>query len=152
MKQETTSLEDSFWLRIMLFGLVFNLLVVFGFHCVLMRYLTSNCGLSALYLNIDAHIVPGVLLTVLDMIYSPKDVPIKDYYLGSTVSCLQLIGFVFITRATAIGPSGPIQALTNIQSLVQTVLSVILLNQAVNGWHVAALLATLIGGCCLSIK
>jgi len=45
------------------------LLMMFGFHSLVMRYLTATLGLSSFEVNLDAYLVTVIVLLTLNFVY-----------------------------------------------------------------------------------
>lgn len=105
--------------------------LIFSLNSISMRVIINKLHFSPLQLNNDAGLIQATWLCVLFFEYTKEGGVYStwDIIEAASGSVISMMGAVALGKAISIGLGGPVQAIANLMSLVQTLLGVVILSQ-----------------------
>ena len=94
----------------------------------------------------DASIIENVCYVAMYLSFiSKKGFVMEDFLYGQVVGIMYVIGKLSLTLAYAHGPGGPVNTLSTVQSIVQTVMDSLIVGQSLGPWGVSGLVLGVFG-------
>lgn len=116
------------------------------------KYLTTKLNFDASRLSFGSFILVGVILTgiLIPQMFLPGFV-FKYLIVGTIGSISNVIGLVFMAKACSTGPIGPAMALSNMNTIIFSIVEAIKQQKMPRGLEIAGLLIGFTGALVISI-
>lgn len=113
---------------------------------ILVRYFTEKFGFDSFSFTAASYFVGGLIFTIISVVnfmrYGENAIFVLKCVLSGMINSF---GFILVNHATTTGYAGPAAALVNIQTIIHTILSAIILRQIPGTLQIIAVVIGLLG-------
>lgn len=120
--------------------------VILCIRTILVKYFTEKFGFDSFSFTAASYFVGGLIFTIISIVNFLRYGENASFVLECVLSgMINSFGFILVNHATTTGYAGPAAALVNIQTIIHTFLSAILLKQIPGVQQIIAVVIGLLG-------